>query len=57
MTTSETGQVTGTADQDYNIIWYAERRLDNTLGPETFIRDAERSGSPGAGGVLPQCPG
>ena len=44
VTTSETGQVTGTADKDYNIIWYTEHCLDNTLRLETFIQDAERSG-------------
>ena len=44
MTTSETGQVTGTAANDYNIIWYTEHCLDNTLRLETFIQDAERGG-------------
>ena len=36
MSTSETGQVTGTADKDYNIIWYTEHCLDNTLRLETL---------------------
>ena len=44
MTTSETSQVTGTADKDYNIIWYTEHCLENTLRLETFIQDADRSG-------------
>jgi hypothetical protein len=44
VTTSETGQVTGTADKDYNIIWYTEHCLKNTLRLETFIEDADRSG-------------
>jgi hypothetical protein len=41
VTTSETGQVTGTADKDYNIICYTEQWLENTLRLETFIQDAE----------------
>lgn len=44
MTDTETGQVTGTADRDYNIIWFTETCLNNVLRLETFIRDAERSG-------------
>jgi hypothetical protein len=44
VTTSETGQVTGTADKDYNIIWYTEHCLDNTLRLEAFIQDADRGG-------------
>jgi hypothetical protein len=44
MTTNETGQVTGTADKDYNLIWYTEKCLDNTLRLETYIQDAQRHG-------------
>jgi hypothetical protein len=44
MTTSETGQVTGTADKDYNLIWFTEKCLDNTLRLETYIQDAQRHG-------------
>jgi hypothetical protein len=44
VTTSETGQVTGTADKDYNIIWYTGQCLDNTLRLEAFIQDADRGG-------------
>ena len=40
----ETGQVTGTKDKDYNIIWFVEQCLDNTLRLETYIKDAERDG-------------
>jgi hypothetical protein len=39
----ETGHVTGTADKDYDLIWYTERCLNNVLRLETFIADAERS--------------
>jgi hypothetical protein len=44
MRKSETGQVTGTADKDYNIIWFTESSLSNVLRLETYIRDAERAG-------------
>jgi hypothetical protein len=46
MTTSaeETGQVTGTKDQDYNLIWFTEQCLSNVLRLETYIQDAERDG-------------
>lgn len=38
----ETGNVTGTADKDYNIIWFTEQSLSNALRLETYIEDAER---------------
>jgi hypothetical protein len=38
----ETGQVTGTADKDYNIIWFVEQCLSNVLRLETYVQDAER---------------
>jgi hypothetical protein len=41
---SETGQVTGTKDKDYNIIWFTEACLSNVLRLETYIEDAEREG-------------
>ena len=46
MTTSqsETGQVTGTKDKDYNIIWFTEQCLSNVLRLETYAQDAERDG-------------
>jgi hypothetical protein len=40
----ETGQVTGTKDKDYNIIWFTEQCLSNVLRLETYIQDAEREG-------------
>ena len=42
--TQETGQVTGTKDKDYNVIWFVEQCLSNTLRLETYIADAERDG-------------
>lgn len=44
MSQSETGQVTGTQDKDYNIIWFVEACLSNTLRLEAYIADAERAG-------------
>ena len=41
---TETGNVTGTADKDYNIIWFTENCLSNALRLEVFIGDAERAG-------------
>ena len=40
----EGGQVTGTKDKDYNIIWFVEQCLDDALRLETYINDAERDG-------------
>jgi hypothetical protein len=44
MTTTESGQVTGTKDKVYNILWFTEACLDNVLRLETYISDAERDG-------------
>ena len=41
---TETGQVTGTKDKDYNIIWFTEQCLSNVLRLETYAQDAERDG-------------
>ena len=41
---TETGGITGTADKDYNIIWFTETCLSNALRLEVFIHDAERAG-------------
>jgi hypothetical protein len=40
----ETGQVTGTQDKDYNIIWFTEVCLSNVLRLQTYAADAERDG-------------
>jgi hypothetical protein len=39
---TETGNITGTKDKDYNIIWFTEVCLSNVLRLETYIQDAER---------------
>jgi hypothetical protein len=41
---TEAGTVTGTADNDYNLIWFTETCLSNALRLETYIEDARRSG-------------
>jgi hypothetical protein len=40
----ETGQVTGTKDKSYNIIWFTEQCLSNALRMEEYASDAERDG-------------
>jgi hypothetical protein len=42
--TDETGQITGTKDKDYNLIWFAEKCLSNALRLEMYCHDAEREG-------------
>ena len=44
MTSTESGQVTGTKDKDYNLIWFTEQCLSNVLRLEVYIKDAEREG-------------
>jgi hypothetical protein len=44
MTNAETGQVTGTQDKDYNLIWFTEQCLSNALRMESYAADAERDG-------------
>jgi len=40
----EAGELTGTKDKDYNIIWFVEQCLSNVLRLETYVEDAERDG-------------
>jgi hypothetical protein len=40
--TDETGQITGTKDKDYNIIWFTEQCLSNALRLEIYVQDAQR---------------
>jgi hypothetical protein len=40
----ETGEVTGTKDKNYNLLWFTEQSLSNALRLETYVRDAERDG-------------
>jgi hypothetical protein len=41
---TETGQITGTKDKDYDILWFTEQCLSNVLRLETYAQDAERDG-------------
>jgi hypothetical protein len=41
---TEGGQITGTKDKDYNIVWFVEQCLSNTLRMEEYASDAERDG-------------
>jgi len=42
MSDAEGGSITGTADKDYNLLWFVERCLNNALRLETYISDAEQ---------------
>lgn len=44
MSGSEGGQVTGTQDKDYNLVWFTEQCLSNALRLETYVQDADRDG-------------
>lgn len=39
----EAGEITGTMDKDYNVIWFVEQCLSNVLRLETYVEDAERA--------------
>jgi hypothetical protein len=41
---AETGQITGTKDRAYNILWFTEQCLNNALRMEEYAADAERDG-------------
>ena len=44
MAGDESGQVTGTKDKNYNLLWFTEQSLSNALRLETYVQDAERDG-------------
>jgi hypothetical protein len=41
---TEGGDITGTKDKDYNIVWFVEQCLSNVFRLEIYIADAERAG-------------
>jgi hypothetical protein len=43
-TNTESGNITGTQDKDYNIIWFTEQCLSNALRLEQYAEDAQRAG-------------
>jgi hypothetical protein len=44
MATAEAGNITGTQDKDYNLVWFVEQCLSNVARLETYAEDAERAG-------------
>jgi len=40
----EQGNVTGTKDKHYNLIWFTEQSLSNALRLQDYQQDAERDG-------------
>ncbi|MCW2962636.1 MAG: hypothetical protein JWM90_3023 [Thermoleophilia bacterium] len=40
----ETGDITGSKDRTYDIIWFVEQCMSNALRMDIFIEDAERAG-------------
>lgn len=43
-TNEETAALTGTADKDYNLVWFLEACLQNTLRLEQYVADATNAG-------------
>jgi hypothetical protein len=41
---AESGDITGTKDKDYNLVWFVEQYLSNAVRLDTCIEDAERDG-------------
>jgi hypothetical protein len=41
---TESGQVTGTSDKFYNLIWFTEACLSNALRLEQYVQDAQHEG-------------
>jgi hypothetical protein len=44
MASTETGEITGTKDKDYDILWFTEQSLANALRLEIYVQDAEHAG-------------
>ncbi len=44
MSMTEAGDVTGTKDKNYNLVWFTEQCLNNALRLENYIEDAQRDG-------------
>lgn len=42
---SDGGDVTGTEDKDYNVIWFVEACLSNAQRLQTYIEDAQQAGN------------
>lgn len=44
MSEQDAGQITGTKDKNYNLVWFTEACLNNAARLETYVKDAERDG-------------
>jgi hypothetical protein len=44
MSTIEYGDITGTKDKNYDLIWFTEACLSNALRLDVYIQDAEAAG-------------
>ncbi|MBP2366330.1 hypothetical protein [Pseudonocardia parietis] len=44
MANQEAGNVSGTKDKNYNLVWFLQACLENSLRLETYIDDAVRDG-------------
>jgi hypothetical protein len=44
MSTVEYGNITGTKDKNYDLIWFTEACLSNALRLDLYIQDAEAAG-------------
>lgn len=42
---SDSDDVSGTEDKDYNVIWFVEACLSNVQRLETYIHDAQKAGN------------
>ncbi|MBA2560072.1 MAG: hypothetical protein H0V07_09330 [Propionibacteriales bacterium] len=42
---SDSTNVTGTPDKDYNVIWFVEACLSNAQRLQTYIEDAQKAGN------------
>lgn len=46
------GQITGTKDKDYDLIWFAQQCMSNALQMETYRADAEAAGDEELAGLF-----
>lgn len=44
MANQEAGEVSGTKDKNYNLVWFLQSCPENSLRLETYINDAVRDG-------------
>ena len=44
MSQQEQGEITGTRDRHFDLLWFTQACLDNVLRLQTYAQDAERDG-------------